>query len=110
MTTAIRPVPEKGDSMGIMSIVHMRLSNEEEALALLHETLAATRAFPGCLRADVVQDLDDPGHIVLVETWEAPDDETAYRRWRAEEPPNPAFREFVAAAPEIQSFTVRGDV
>ena len=101
---------EKGTSMAMTSIVHMRLNHQEQALALLHETLAATRAFPGCVRAEVVQDRDDPGHIVLLETWESSEDETAYRRWRAEEPPKPAFRAFVAAVPEIQSFTVRGDV
>jgi quinol monooxygenase YgiN len=100
----------EGNSMAMKSIVHMRLNNQEDALVLLHETLAATRAFPGCVQAEVVQDRDDPGHIVLLETWERPEDETAYRQWRAGEPPNPAFRAFVAAAPEIQSFTVRGDV
>jgi quinol monooxygenase YgiN len=58
--------------MAMMSLVNMRLTNEEEALVLLHETLAATRAFPGCVRAGVIQVCDDPGHIVLLQAWESP--------------------------------------
>ena len=97
--------------MAIMSVVHLRLTGDvERALVLLHERLAATRERKGCLRAETVQDREDSGHIVLLETWESPEDEAAYRTWRAEEPPNPEWRAFVAAAPEVWNFTLRDDV
>jgi heme oxygenase (mycobilin-producing) len=97
--------------MALLSMVHLHLKGDEEhALMLLHETLIATRAREGCLRVDVVQDLDDPGHIALLETWASPQDEASYRSWRAEQPPNLAWRAFVASTPEVSNFTVRSDV
>lgn len=97
--------------MTVLSMVHMHLKpDEEQALALLHETLIATREREGCVRVEVVQDRDDPGHVVLLETWASLDDEAAYRQWRAAQPPNPTWRGFVANVPEVSNFTVRSDV
>jgi quinol monooxygenase YgiN len=92
-------------------MVHMHLTGDEErALGLLHETLIATREREGCVRVEVVQDRDDPGHVVLLETWASAQDEAAYRSWRAGQPPNLEWRAFVAGTPEVSNFTVRGDV
>jgi quinol monooxygenase YgiN len=97
--------------MALLSMVHMHLTgDEEQALTVLHETLIATRAREGCVRVEVVQDLDDPHHVVLLETWAGPEHEAAYRAWRAEEPPNQALRSFVAGAPELSNYAVRADV
>jgi heme oxygenase (mycobilin-producing) len=92
-------------------MVHMDLSgNTEEALAALHETLSATRERPGCLRVDVLQRQEDPGHVVLVETWNSPDDEAAYRKWRAEGPPNPRLRAVIAGVSAPENFSLLADI
>jgi quinol monooxygenase YgiN len=105
-------IGEGNQTMAVLSMVHLHLKSEEEeeALVLLHETLIATRERKGCVRVEAVQDLNDPGHVVLLETWASPDDEAAYRRWRAEQPPNLAWRSFVTNVPEVSNFTVRTDV
>jgi quinol monooxygenase YgiN len=71
--------------MAIVSIVelHYDPAGLESALAGLHTTLADTRAFEGCLSVDVVQNVSDPGHILLVERWESVEKDQAYRAWRA---------------------------
>jgi len=97
--------------MAIVSMVHLQFKDDEEqALVLLRDTLAGTRGRPGCLRVDVAQDREDPRHVVLLETWETPEDEVAYRQWRAEQPPNPARAAFNAAPPQVLNFTLRDDV
>lgn len=97
--------------MPVLSMVHVHIKGDEEhALTLLHETLVATRKRKGCVRVDTVQDRDDPTHVVLLETWASSEDEAAYRSWRAEQPPNLAWRDCVANVPEVSNFTVRTDV
>jgi quinol monooxygenase YgiN len=97
--------------MTVLSMVHIHIKGDEEhALALLHQTLIATRERNGCVRVETVQDRNDPGHIVLLETWASLEDEAAYRSWRAEQPPNQAWRDCVANVPEVSNFTVRSDV
>jgi heme oxygenase (mycobilin-producing) len=98
-------------AMAIVSMVHLRFrGDEEQALVLLHDTLAATRDRKGCRGVDVVQDREDPCHVVLVETWESPEDEVAYRQWRAAEPPDPNRGAFTAAPAQLVNFTLRDDV
>ena len=97
--------------MAVLSMVHLHINGDEEhALALLHETLIATREREGCVRVDTVQDRADPGHVVLLETWASLKAEADYRRWRAEQPPNQAWRDCVANVPEVSNFLVRDDV
>jgi quinol monooxygenase YgiN len=52
------------------------------APAVVHEVLTATRAFAGCLGVEVVVDLDDPTHFMVIEKWESIEADTAYRTWR----------------------------
>ena len=73
--------------MAITSILDLQLKAEarETASAVIHETLAATRAFPGCYHVAVLVDSADPAHVVLYETWESVEHDEAYRRFRAGE-------------------------
>ena len=45
--------------------------------------LSDTRGRPGLVSADVVRDLDDPRHLVVIEVWESLEADNAYRAWRA---------------------------
>jgi quinol monooxygenase YgiN len=53
-----------------------------DATRIIDETLVTTRAFPGNLGIDVVVDIDDPSHYVLVERWESVEADDAYRAFR----------------------------
>lgn len=63
------------------------LTLRPEALAdaplVLHETLAATRAFPGCLGVEGFHGTDDAARVMGLERWESVDSGAAYRAWRA---------------------------
>lgn len=57
-----------------------RVEGAEDFIATL---LVATRAFPGCTGIEVLRDLTDPAHYVIVEGWESTAADDAYRAWRA---------------------------
>jgi quinol monooxygenase YgiN len=88
--------------MTVVSVVSVRFDPARitDALAAVHETLAATRGFEGNLGVDVVQDVADPGHVLLVERWASPEADKAYRAFRAGGPPS-TLREFAAGANEL---------
>jgi len=71
--------------MAITSLldVHFRRDVPEDAETRMHSILSATRARPGFVSADVVRDLDDPQHLVVIEVWESLEADQAYRTWRA---------------------------
>jgi heme oxygenase (mycobilin-producing) len=55
----------------------------EDPNGVLVETLQSTRGFDGCLSVDILRDVKDPLHIVLVEKWRDIGSDNAYRAWRA---------------------------
>jgi quinol monooxygenase YgiN len=63
--------------------LQLKADSLETANQIIHETLIATRAFPGCLGVTVLVDSDDPAHVILYETWESIERDQAYRAWRA---------------------------
>jgi heme oxygenase (mycobilin-producing) len=78
----------------------------DTAFEVIHETLVATRAFPGCLYVSVLVDSADPAHVVLFETWESPEADNAYRQWRATPEGASELGSLLAAAPSLTLFTV----
>jgi quinol monooxygenase YgiN len=82
----------------------------DDALALLKDTLKDTRAFEGNLRTDVWQDANDPAHIILYEEWEAMENDTAYREWRAGDGAVTGMAELVAGPPSVVYINERTDV
>ena len=71
--------------MTITSVLDIRLPSDApaDAEARISSILSDTRARPGLLSADVVRDLDDPRHLVVLEVWESFEADEAYRAWRA---------------------------
>lgn len=71
--------------MAITSVleIHLRPDAPADAEARVSAVLSQTRGRPGCLSADVVRDLDDPRHLVVLEVWESLAADDAYRAWRA---------------------------
>ena len=98
--------------MAITSILDLQLKPEslETAPALLHATLTATRAFPGCLGVTVLIDSDDPAHVVLYESWESIEHDRAYRAWRASAEGASGLGSILAAPPRLSLYTVADGV
>jgi heme oxygenase (mycobilin-producing) len=71
--------------VAVTSILDLQLKADslDTALKVIHETLVATRAFPGCLGVSVLVDSSDPAHVILSEAWESIEHDRAYREWRA---------------------------
>ncbi|AMY19533.1 MULTISPECIES: putative quinol monooxygenase [Nocardiaceae] len=71
--------------MAVTALLEVRLDPDRlpEAHRVLAETLVATRGFDGCLNVKVTADVDDPAHVVVVETWESREHDAAYRAFRA---------------------------
>ena len=71
--------------MAITSVLDFQLRPDAPADAetRISSMLSQTRARPGFLSADVVRDLDDRRHLVVIEMWESLEADEAYRAWRA---------------------------
>jgi quinol monooxygenase YgiN len=54
-----------------------------EGLEVLDRVLDDTRAFPGIESVRVIQDAEDPTHVVAIEVWESLQADAKYREWRA---------------------------
>jgi heme oxygenase (mycobilin-producing) len=95
--------------VAVTSILDLRLKSDslETALTVIHETLVATRAFPGCLGVSVLVDSGDPAHVILQETWESVEHDRAYREWRAGGGAAASdLPSVLAAPPQLTVFTV----
>ena len=94
--------------MATIAILDLQLKADslETAPKVIHATLTATRAFPGCLGVTVLVDSDDPAHVVLHETWESIEHDRAYRAWRATPEGASELGSVLAAAPKVSLFTV----
>ncbi|HEY0239481.1 MAG TPA: antibiotic biosynthesis monooxygenase family protein [Friedmanniella sp.] len=70
--------------MAITSVLDIQLHPDApaDAEARVTAVLTATRARQGLLSAEVVRDLDDPRHLVVIEVWESLEADDAYRAWR----------------------------
>jgi autoinducer 2-degrading protein len=78
----------------LVADLNVKPDMRDRFLAAIEENAAASlRDEPGCLRFDVVQDIDDPDHFLLYEIYE---DETAFEAHRAA-PHFPRWREAAAA-------------
>ena len=76
----------------------------------IHEVLIATRAFPGNLGVQVVTDVTDPNHFVVVEHWQSIEDDEAYRAWRTTPDGASTLGELLAAPPKLTKFTDTPDI
>lgn len=63
--------------------LHFDPDRLDEGRAFLTRTLADTRAFEGSLGLEIVVDVVDPTHVVVIERWASLAHDDAYRAWRA---------------------------
>ncbi len=94
--------------MAVTSLLDLRLKagSLDAALKVIHETLAATRTFPGCLGVSVIVDNSDPEHVIAVESWESIEHDQAYRAWRATPEGASELGSILAGRPKVNQFTV----
>jgi quinol monooxygenase YgiN len=90
--------------------LYIKADQLDAAPALISETLKITRAFEGSLGVDVVVDVTDPSHFVLIEKWESLDRDDAYRAFRATPEGASKLRTIVASPPTLTRFTVADGV
>ncbi|TNM60162.1 antibiotic biosynthesis monooxygenase [Streptomyces sp. NP160] len=99
----------------VTSLLELTLSPEAAAdpaaaHAVITETLAATRAFDGCLGCDVLVDVDDPARLVVHERWESLAHDDAYRAWRRTPEGASRLGEVLAGPPQLTRFTTADGV
>jgi quinol monooxygenase YgiN len=78
-------VPGTVISVAITSVLSFQLRPDAPADAetRISSILSQTRARPGIVSAEVVRDLDDRRHLLVIEVWETLEADEAYRAWRA---------------------------
>ena len=71
--------------MTITSLLELTVKADSVADAprILTKTLEATRAFAGNQGVEVLYDVTDPAHVVVIERWASLAHDEAYRAWRA---------------------------
>jgi quinol monooxygenase YgiN len=82
----------------------------DDALKLLAEILPDTRRFDGCQTLEAAIDLDDPGHVTLVERWTSRQAHRAYFAWRRESGSASGLLPMFAAPPAFRYFEPRPDI
>ncbi len=94
--------------MAVAAILDLQLKADsvDTAFPVIHETLTATRAFPGCLGITVLVDSKDPAHVVVYESWESIEADRAYRAWRATPEGASDLGSILAGPPALTKFTV----
>jgi quinol monooxygenase YgiN len=81
--------------------ITLKADQLDEARAVVHETLAQTRAFAGNESVEVMVDAADPAHWVLVERWASMDADNAYREFRATPAGASELGKYLAAVPTL---------
>jgi heme oxygenase (mycobilin-producing) len=89
--------------MTITALLEFRVTPEALATApaVIHDTLAATRAFAGNMGVEVVVDIADPTHFVVIEQWESLEADEAYRAWRSTPEGGSDLGNILAGAPSL---------
>lgn len=82
----------------------------DDALTLLAEVLPDTRGFEGCEQLETVVDLDDPGHVMMVERWTSREAHVAYFAWRVDSGSASGLVEMMAAPAVFRYFEPRPEI
>jgi quinol monooxygenase YgiN len=83
--------------------LHFAPDHLEDGPEFLAGILIDTRNFDGCESIEVLTDLADNGHVLVVEQWASLDQDLAYRAWRAGDGAN-ALGSYLAEAPTLTKF------
>lgn len=94
--------------MALAALLDLKLAKESlpEAGPIIHETLAVTRAFEGCISCDVLVDEDDATHYLVYELWTSAAADAAYRAFRATPEGKSRLGEILIAPPTLTKFKV----
>jgi heme oxygenase (mycobilin-producing) len=89
--------------MTITALLDLTIKPESvaEAKGIVESVLVDTRAFAGCLGVDILVDVTDESHILVIEKWESLEHDSAYRAWRA----TPAGASALGAITESRTLT-----
>jgi quinol monooxygenase YgiN len=68
----------------ILLEIQVAPENVEEVKKIVQEMLPETRLYDGCISLYAIQNLDDPGNVVLVQKWQSREHYERYLAWRAE--------------------------
>lgn len=98
--------------MPITALLEFRVTPEAVATApaVIHTTLAATRAFAGNMGVEVVVDIVDPTHFVVIEQWESLEADEAYRAWRSTPEGASDLGSILAGAPSLTKFSPQPEI
>ena len=98
--------------MAVTSILdmHFKPDSIDEVPAILRRILEETRGFDGCLGVTVIEDKDDPTHLIAVEQWESLEKDAAYRQWRAGDGAATDLPGLLAGAPSLTICENRSDI
>ena len=89
--------------MAITALLELTLKADSVADAprVLSKTLEATRAFAGNSGVEVLYDVADPAHVVVIERWASLEHDDAYRTWRATPEGASALGDVLAERPRL---------
>jgi quinol monooxygenase YgiN len=98
--------------MTITAYLDIRIKPEslDGAAALITDVLTATRSFDGNLGVEVLIDEADPTHMVLVETWESPRHDAAYRDWRSTPAGASGLADILSDVPVLTLYKLAADI
>lgn len=94
--------------MAVIAVLEITFKPEslDKAKEVMARVLTETRAFDGCLGVQTVVDVQDPNTLRFVETWESPEHDAAYRKFRAGEGAITDLGPLLAGAPSLSLGTV----
>ena len=78
----------------VIADIRIRSGSRDALLAAARPMIAATRSEPGCIRYELMQDIETPEHLSFVEEWETREALSAHFRtehmaaWRAASEPH----------------------
>ena len=82
-------------------IVFVEFTVKEQAvdqvndLMVSQDGLPTTRSQKGCLSVEVLAEMDNSNHFVLIEKWESKDDQLAYLKFREKQGPEGALAQLM---------------
>lgn len=93
--------------MSITALLDLKVKAESlaEVHGVINDTLAGTRAFDGNLGVEVVTDVNDETHILVIEHWESEEKDAAYRAWRATDEGRSSLGTILAGPPTLAKYT-----
>lgn len=92
--------------MSVLALVEVNVKPEYVSAykSLMEELFPGTRAFKGCLRAELHTNQDDETNMIGIEEWETREDHQKYTAWRVEAGTLASVGPMLAAPPSVRYF------